>query len=445
MEGGERLTPGESSSVIDDLTNTEGELQAYIYCDFQTGRSTSAVEVTCSLLAQLMACLCVARINPEDFLDALLKDTDSRVDPFYSVRLSVKGRKVMSSKASGRCRRTRRVQRGGDPPRRHHITSRPLQNIIQTHPHLPCISMGKMVRELSADILLHAVPGGLLTRVLRVQPHQFTLFIIHRLVQTAEFVEWAVAPWGNERLLETFVEDEEYYEQIKGGDELMLATRAFSQASCAEVLFLVAVETGCIAVIRTLLSMNTSFPLVGLQYECKRLIVGMQSSRCGCPCGQWGYSSPCSYEADCSPRERDADNKPPIHTAVARGFVSVVEYPLSLDVPLPSRILFSALLSTLVKRVEMIRFLVSKGANVIVLNPDGDNLLHTNIRSLDRSVSSCLEIATEMLIDIGCDPLVRNLRGEFPLQIAAKQRHLLSFSSPMCMSPLAENPRRKYR
>ena len=142
-------------------------------------------------------------------------------------------------------------------------------------------------------------------------------------------------------------------------------------------------------------------------------------------------------EAGCSPRERNADNKPPIHTAVTRGFVSVVEYLLSQDVPLPSRILFAALRCTLVKRVEMTRLLVSKGANRYVLDLNGDTLLHTNMRSLDGSV--CLEIA-QMLIDIGCDPLVRNPRGEIPLQIAAKQGHhevvnyLLLFSSSLDVS-----------
>ena len=144
-------------------------------------------------------------------------------------------------------------------------------------------------------------------------------------------------------------------------------------------------------------------------------------------------------DAGCSPCEHDADNKQPIHGAILRGFVSVVEYLLSQDVPLPSRILFTALQSTVVKRVDMIRFLISKGANVHVLNPDGDTLLHTHMRSLNRSV--CLEIV-QMLIDIGCDPLVSNLRGEIPLHIAAKQGHdevvnyLLLFSSSLDVSSL---------
>ena len=144
-------------------------------------------------------------------------------------------------------------------------------------------------------------------------------------------------------------------------------------------------------------------------------------------------------EAGCSPCELDADDKPPIHAAVARGFVSVVEYLLSRDVPLPSRILFAALQIIVVKRVEMIRLLVSKGANVHLFNPDGDALLHITMRSLDRSV--CLEIA-EILIDVGCNPLARNSSGETPLHIAAKQgyheiiNYLILFSSSSDISSL---------
>ena len=110
------------------------------------------------------------------------------------------------------------------------------------------------------DLLLaqgSTIPDGLLNRVLRVQPHQFPLYIIRRLLQTAEFVKWAAAPWDNRRLLEAIVEDQEDYEHIDRGDELMLATRRLVQVGCTETL-LVAVEKGCIPVVRTLLSMNTS-------------------------------------------------------------------------------------------------------------------------------------------------------------------------------------------
>jgi ankyrin repeat protein len=149
-------------------------------------------------------------------------------------------------------------------------------------------------------------------------------------------------------------------------------------------------------------------------------------------------------EAGCSLCEPDADDKPPIHAAVVRGFVSVVEYLLSQDVPLPSRILFAALQSIVVKRVEMIRLLVSKGASIHVLNPNGDALLHFTMRSLDRSV--CLEIAS-ILIDVGCNPLALNLRGETPLHIAVQQgyheifNYLASFSSSSgILSLLQDDP-----
>ncbi|KAG8220368.1 ankyrin repeat-containing domain protein [Butyriboletus roseoflavus] len=239
------------------------------------------------------------------------------------------------------------------------------------------------------DLLLaqgSTIPDWLLTRVLRMQPHQFPLFIIHRLLQTAEFVEWALAPWDNERLLEAFVEDEEYYERIKGGDELMHVTKALVQAGCVEALLLAAAEKGCIPVIRTLLSINTpspsDIPSASHPYDAlvangdTPLHVAMRLSdenRCL-------IITTLLVEAGCSPCERDADDKPPIYTAVSRGFVSVVEYLLSLDVPLPSRILFTALPSTLAKRFEIIRLLVGKGAGVNVLNPDGDTLLHINLR-----------------------------------------------------------------
>ena len=100
------------------------------------------------------------------------------------------------------------------------------------------------------------IPDGLLTRVLRVHPHRFPLYIIRRLLQTEEFVPWAVAPGDHRRLLEAFVEDAEDYEQTFGGDDLMLATRRLVQAGCTETLLLLALEEGCISTVEALLSIN---------------------------------------------------------------------------------------------------------------------------------------------------------------------------------------------
>ena len=111
------------------------------------------------------------------------------------------------------------------------------------------------------DLLLaqgSTIPDGLLTRVLRVHPHRFPLYIIRRLLQTAELAKWAVAPGENRRLLEAFVEDEEDCDQTFRGNDLMLSTRRLVDLGYGETLLLVAVEKGCIAVVRALFSINAS-------------------------------------------------------------------------------------------------------------------------------------------------------------------------------------------
>ena len=143
-------------------------------------------------------------------------------------------------------------------------------------------------------------------------------------------------------------------------------------------------------------------------------------------------------EAGCSPCERDADDKPPVHIAVVRGFISVVEYLLSQDAPLPSRILFTALQTTLPKRVETIRLLTRKGANVHVLSPDGHPLLHVAMWSPDRII---LPEITQILVDAGCKPLafgldVKTLQGYHELG-----NYLLLFGRSSDVLPLLDpNP-----
>ncbi|KAF8552325.1 ankyrin [Imleria badia] len=280
-----------------------------------------------------------------------------------------------------------------------------------------------------ADLLLaHGaiVPDRLLARVLGEQPHNFPLYIINRLLQTAEFSKWAINPWENRGLLEALVDDAEDHDQVDGRDEIALALRRLVEVGCAETLLLVAVEKECISVVEALLSMNTS-SLDLCSESHSRAIVNALAANGDTPLHlamKLSDENRCLIitklliEAGCSPCERDADDKPPVHIAVVRGFISVVEYLLSQDASLPSRILFAALQATLPKRVEMIRLLISKEANVHILSPDGDALLHVAMRSLDRSV--CPEIA-KILIDASCNASARNLNGETPLCIAAKQ------------------------
>jgi ankyrin repeat protein len=305
---------------------------------------------------------------------------------------------------------------------------------------------------MMVDLLLaegSAVPARLLTRVLGERPHEFPLYIIRRLLQTAEFVKWTATPWDNRRLMEALVDDEEDYEQV----ELTSAIRKLVQVGCAETLLLVAVEKGCIPVVRTLFSVDRSSGSSHPNSEsstrkqridlliCGAAIVNALAANGDTPLHvamRLSDENRCLVITKllviggCSPFQFDADDKPPIHIAVARGFVSVVNYLLPRVAPLPSRILFTALQVTLPKRVEMIRLLISKGANVYVLNADGDTLLHVAMRSIDRSV--CLEIV-EILVDAGCNPSTCNLLGETPLHIAAKQgyfevaNYLLLFST----------------
>ena len=148
-------------------------------------------------------------------------------------------------------------------------------------------------------------------------------------------------------------------------------------------------------------------------------------------------------EAGCRPCELGGDDKPPIYGAVIRGFVSVVECLLSRGARLPPRILFEVLRAPVVKRVEMIQLLIDNKANVHALNHDGDGLLHVTMRSPDRDV--LLEIA-KRLIEVGCKPLARNIRGETPIHIAINQCHyevinyLISFTSSSDVSFLLQDP-----
>ncbi|KAF8552318.1 hypothetical protein OG21DRAFT_151137 [Imleria badia] len=159
-----------ASAAIQDLLETKHkeEFLAYFYCDFRTGRSTSAVEVMRSVVAQLVASLCAVMVDPEDLLDDLLKDTNNRAELFYNV----KGLSRYLSKIAKLCPRKplividaldecREVETlldgliitGGDV--RTFVTSRPHQNIVSMLSHFPSISMDRMANELSSDILLH--------------------------------------------------------------------------------------------------------------------------------------------------------------------------------------------------------------------------------------------------------------------------------------------------
>ncbi|KAG8215845.1 hypothetical protein J3R82DRAFT_7788 [Butyriboletus roseoflavus] len=64
----------------------------------------------------------------------------------------------------------------------------------------------------------------------------------------------------------------------------------------------------------------------------------------------------------------------------------------------------------------MMRFLVSKGANIQATTVNGDTALHLTLAV--SSEATRLE-TTRILIDSGCNPSQSNLAGEMPLHVAA--------------------------
>ncbi|KAF8552317.1 ankyrin [Imleria badia] len=291
------------------------------------------------------------------------------------------------------------------------------------------VAVDRWQAEIVDLLLAHAsiVPARLLARVLGEQPHKFPLYIINRLLQRSEFAKWSVNPWENRGLLDVLISDAEDRGQVDGRDEVALALRRLVEVGCAEILLLVAVEKGCISVVEALLSMNTPSLDLSLAPH-SHAIMNALAANGDTPLHlalQLSDENHCLLitkllvEAGFSPSELDAGYKPPVHIAVMRGFISVVEYLLSQDVPLPSRILFSALQAPPPKRVKMIRLLISKRANVHVLSPGRDSLLRVATGSLDRSVG--MEVA-QILIDAGCIPPAFNLDGN-TLNIVAEQEY----------------------
>ena len=184
------------------------------------------------------------------------------------------------------------------------------------------------------------VPNRLLARVLAQHPHDFPLNIINSLLQTPKFAQWAISPWENQGLLEALVDHAEDDGQADGREDLARATRRLVEVGCGETLFLLAVEKGCISIIEALLSMSTSSPsdLSGLGIapsfqvfdlnawerlaDMRTAIVSVLAPNGDTPLhlamklsdeNRCFVITKILVEAGCSPCERDADDKPPVH------------------------------------------------------------------------------------------------------------------------------------
>lgn len=127
--------------------------------------------------------------------------------------------------------------------------------------------------------------------------------------------------------------------------------------------------------------------------------------------------------AGCNPCLPNAYGETPFDVAVKKGHRHIVEYLLSMNILWSPSILLSVSGSTSFNATPMIKFLVSKGANIQVTRPDGlgDTLLHLAIKNLWEK--ECLK-RVQILVDAGCDPHACNSAGETPFHIAAMRRFI---------------------
>jgi ankyrin repeat protein len=124
----------------------------------------------------------------------------------------------------------------------------------------------------------------------------------------------------------------------------------------------------------------------------------------------------------CDPLEPNSSGKTPLHIAIEQARTSVVQYLISLGVPLPPDILLTLSPHGRWKTAEMICFLIENGADVSARNQVGDSVLHVVLESLDGSSWHAAREIVDLLVAYGCDPFEANSSGKPPLLIAIERR-----------------------
>ena len=151
--------------MIDGLKSSlqDGEVLAYFYCDFRNERSTSAAEVMCSLLSQLLQQFSSHIADPGNLIDELAKQklgSATNVARYVSRTAKHFSRQpFLVLDALDECKDIEELlgaltelNKGGI---RLFVTSRPLQVIKEGFSDFPSIDMDTMKYEVSMDIKLH--------------------------------------------------------------------------------------------------------------------------------------------------------------------------------------------------------------------------------------------------------------------------------------------------
>ncbi|KAH0831165.1 ankyrin repeat-containing domain protein [Lanmaoa asiatica] len=305
------------------------------------------------------------------------------------------------------------------------------------------------------------VPHGLFMEVLKEGLNLISARIVSRLLQTDDFVEW-VADIRDESIIPRALDDRRYpllsgkpsEQDIDILKRRLIRTGYNPPARFDEAFLRYAVSAGHVSTVKHMLSLDIPFPpdiildasrsmnstmiRLFLDMGCE---VDVASPMEGTPIhlvATLGLSLEDDYfncvcllvDAGCNPSAHNLAGETTLHLAARHGYVSVVEYLLSLQVPLLPDILLE------VSETAIIRSLIRQGADARAIAANGNTPLHLVLRHPRINSDDNLERA-EILVDAGCNPFLPNGLGETALDVAAKYgllpvvRYLLSISAPL--------------
>ncbi|KAG8215846.1 ankyrin repeat-containing domain protein [Butyriboletus roseoflavus] len=134
-------------------------------------------------------------------------------------------------------------------------------------------------------------------------------------------------------------------------------------------------------------------------------------------------------DAGCDPSAYSLLSETPLHLAVRWGFISVIQYLLSLATlwPPPNILLSVSTRDSSKNALMVIHYLIHMGANVHVVRASGGTILHAilnyNIADSQDTEENCLEI-TKFLIEARCSLTIANAVRDIPMDITVQNGHV---------------------